>query len=134
MKNYLAVPKLLYAFRTAPTFFAPELLEGIENSLRALLEDVLNTSLNDMRWSQACLPSRDGGLGIPSPKAIAACAYLASVHSSTLLSSNILGSKELFSHANEASLYWTQTDPPSDPTRQKLWFQPIADCQWNKLL
>ena len=31
-------------------------------------------------------------------------------------------------------LIFSQTDPSSDPTRQKLWFQTIADCQWNKLL
>ena len=104
MKNCLAVPKLLYTFRTAPTFLAPNILKDIESCLRASLVEVTNTSLSDTRWKQACLPCRDGGLGIPSSIAIALCAHLASVHAALPLTARILGCTGTtpFSHIVEA--------------------------------
>ena len=136
LKNCLALPKLLYTFRTAPTFLAPGLLGEIEACLRATLVDITNTSINDTRWLQASLPCRDGGLGIPSPLNVALSAYLSSSYSSVPLTTRILRS-EPSSHVDEALILWkdmSQVEPPVNPVYQKHWIRPLYDRQWDKLL
>ena len=131
LKNCLAMPKLLYIFRTAPTFMFPPMLEDIESCLKAAIADVTNAAFNDARWKQALLPSRDGGLGIPSPKVIAVGAYLASVHASLPLTSRMLRSSPV-SFADEAITSWRQmshAELPVNVTRQRSWTQPIFDRQ-----
>jgi len=135
LRNCFAIPKMLYTFRTAPTFLVPTLLEDIERLLKAAITDVTNTAFDDSRWKQALLPSRDGGLGIPSPQVIAVGAYLASVYASHQLTSRILRSAPV-SYVGEATTSWRQmsnADPPVNMTRQRSWTQPIFDRQWNIL-
>jgi hypothetical protein len=100
------------------------------------LVEVTNTIFSDTCWRQACLPSRRGGLGIPSPMTVALTAYLSSVHASTLLSCRILGDTPA-SHVEEAYNMWldmSRAEPPSNPAVQKHWSQPITDRVWDNLI
>ena len=104
--------------------------------MRATLVDITNTSISDSRWSQASLPCRDGGLGIPSPLNVAVSAYLASVHSSIPLTTRILRSLPS-SHVDEALDIWkdqSKVEPPTNPASQRQWIRPLCDRQWQKLL
>ena len=131
LKNCLFMPKLLYLFRSAPSFINHLFFNSFEVSLRGALEDICNISFSELSWSQATLPCRLGGLGIPSPVAIAPSAFLASLHSSenrvrALLRIDILPPDPLSSVAQEA---WRKLVPqeclPATPYKQSCWTTPI---------
>ena len=85
LKNCLSAPKLLFTLRTLPCFAAKELDVSIQKSLTT----TLNVDIGPAQWRQASLPTRLGGLGIPSPSAIASAAYMASVTSTSALAARI---------------------------------------------
>ena len=133
LKNCLLMPKLLYLLRTAPTFNEPDSLKELDVCWRAALEEVCNVTLTDTGWCQATLPCRLGGLGIPSPEAVAPAAFLASVHSTRSLVGALLGvdnlpSDELTSNACEV---WSQIShiqsPQNNLCKQASWSAPIHD-------
>jgi hypothetical protein len=131
LKNCLFMPKLLYLLRTAPTFKELSLLSTFEASLRVALEAVCNVSFNEPRWSQATLPCRLGGLGIPNPSSIAPAAFLASVHSTgnivcALLHVTSLPQEPLLIDACEAwSILSSHETPPLNPCKQSSWTNPV---------
>ena len=64
LRHCIATPRVLYTLRTAPCFQSPY-LEDFDFELRSILSTVLNINLdNDLVWSQATLPVRNGGIGV----------------------------------------------------------------------
>jgi hypothetical protein len=78
-----------YLFRTASCTDSPELLlyDGV---LRESLVTNQYTDFDDHRWSQALLPVRWSGLGIPRAVSLALSAYMASAASTAELTSSLL--------------------------------------------
>ena len=56
LRNALALPKVLYILRTAPSYISP-LLATFDSIQRKLLESICNINLSDQGWLQASLPS-----------------------------------------------------------------------------
>ena len=102
-----------------------------EASLRIALETVCNVSFNESSWTQATLPCRLGGLGIPFPPAVAPSAYLASVNRTgsivcALLHVNVLPQDPLCNDAREAwTSFSSQSSPSGNPCRQATWTAPV---------
>ena len=84
LKNALALPKILYVFRSAPCFSCSILAE-LDMLQRSLLEAICNVTLSDVAWSQASLPTQAGGLGIRKFTMLATPAFLASAAGSSSL-------------------------------------------------
>ena len=63
-----------------------------DNIVRRGLEAILNVELTTLRWTQACLPIRDGGLGVRTTVSLATSALLASAMSTLALQELILPS------------------------------------------
>ena len=77
LQNALAIPKVLYILRTAPSSRSP-VLASFDCVLRSLLESICNIHLSDQSLTQALLPINLGGLGIRSATMLAPSAFLAS--------------------------------------------------------
>lgn len=140
LKNCLFMPKLLYMFRTAPTFNVQCLLSSFEQLLRVALENVCNVSFSESSWAQATLPCRLGGLGIPSPTVVAPSAFLASSHSTenlvcALLCVDSLPPDPLSSLARQAWSNLLGHDcSPTDPSKQASWTTPVQVQALKRLL
>ncbi len=61
LRNYFAIPKLLYLLRSSPSFFSPN-LKDYDDELRSIVGTIANTHLDDNAWNQASLPVKAGGL------------------------------------------------------------------------
>ena len=77
LQNALAIRKVLYILRTAPSFRSPA-LASFDCVLQSLLESICNICLSDQNWTQVSLPIHLGGLGIGSVTILAPTAFLAS--------------------------------------------------------
>ena len=80
LKNVFAIPKLTYFLRTAPFFKYQTILELYNDSMRDILEKILNIKLEDKAWQQSSLPVALGGLGIRWATDISLPAFLSSAH------------------------------------------------------
>lgn len=63
LHDALAMPKVLYILRTAPSFVFP-LLATFDAVQKTLLESICNIQLSEQGWLQASLPINSGDLGI----------------------------------------------------------------------
>ena len=64
LKNSFAIPKLTYLLRSAPAYHHVDLLQEFDKMLRDSMSNITNIEFSDEAWTQACLPSPSGGLGI----------------------------------------------------------------------
>ena len=76
-RNSISVPKLLYTLRTSECSDNPQLLK-FDKLQRKCITDVININMNDIQWTQATLPVKDGALGIRSVTVLEPSAFLAS--------------------------------------------------------
>ena len=89
LRNVFTSPRLMYLLRTAPCTDSP-VLPSFDATIRESLSATLNVELSDVRWAQASLPVRWGGLGVRSVVLLAPSAYLASAASTAELTSSLL--------------------------------------------
>ena len=125
----MPAPNIPYSQKCFPGLFSDS---AAALSWRAALENVCNVTLTDTTWCQASLPCRLGGLGIPSPVAVARGAFLASVYSTrslvaALLRVDSLPLDELTTSASEAWSHFTLISIPQNPCKQASWTAPIYD-------
>jgi hypothetical protein len=57
-----------------------EFVEEFDKEKKSLLEFILDKEVNDFTWKQACLPTKDGGLGYQNLKSTVYPAFIASVY------------------------------------------------------
>src|SRR6218665_3713462 len=93
LRSSFGASRVNYLLRCSPCHEHPGLvkLDGLQ---RAGLESLVNCSVNDLKWLQATIPIRDGGLGILRVVSLASSAYLASAASTLGLHSAILSRVE----------------------------------------
>ena len=140
LKNSLSTPKVTHIIRAAPCFGHP-LLADYDLLLRSSLCSIVNVDLTNEQWSQASLPTRNGGLGIRQLAQLAPSAFLASAVGSRCLQDLILVRCDFIDdeHVNRALQYWSSLHNASAPVeglshRQKMWDQPIVNRSFNALL
>ena len=102
---------------------------------------ITNSKLSDIQWTQACLPIRDGGLGIRRASSLALPAFLASAASSAALQASILGNHAVVpdSSVETARQTWSSmydTDPPAglSANLQRSWDTPIIQLDMRSVL
>lgn len=141
LRSCFAMPKMTYLLRTAPTWMFPAEVLNYDNTVRQLLEGILNIGLNDTQWCQAGLPIRHGGLGVRRLQDIGPCAYLASTHGCAGLVARMLPHRDDISYmpfvdgALEAwKTFCTDCDHPEDPSRQHAWDEPLCSAKAAQLL
>ena len=135
LRNSLAIPRLVYVLRTSTSWECPAVLEAFDNELKAALESICNTALDEASWLQSSLPVRNGGLGIRHAKALALPAFLASAASVSNLTLSILPEyvgaygDEKFSEGSRN--WWDQTKSPipavEDMKYQSSWETPLSE-------
>jgi hypothetical protein len=144
LRNALALPKVLYILRTAPSYISP-LLATFDSIQRKLLESICNINLSDQGWLQASLPINSGGLGIRGTVLLAPSAFLASAAGSASLSRAILPIQFDPVWPSESTLsaiqHWKSlaegvVESPSGNSaiKQKAWDTPLVDGQFALLL
>ena len=89
LSNSVSVPKLFYTLRTLECSDNPQLLK-FDKLQRKCITDVININMNDIQWTQATLPVKDGGLGIRSVTVLAPSAFLASAAGTLRIQNDIL--------------------------------------------
>lgn len=99
-----------------------------DETLKSILQDVLNVQLNGAQWCQASLPVRFGGLGVRRLQEVGPTAFLASSHGVAELVAQILpnhGDGLLLPFVREALEAWYVLCPnaerPLNPERQREW-------------
>jgi len=94
LRNFLTAPWLMHLLRSTLCIVSP-VLPLYDAVLRESMSAMLNIVLDDIRWSQASLAIRWGGLGVRGVVLLAPSAYLASAASTTELTSIFLLDSEL---------------------------------------
>lgn len=131
MRSSFSAPRLMHILRCSPCH-GHSALAAFDNMLRNGVSSFTNSKLSDIQWTQACLPIRDGGLGIRRASSLALPAFLASAASTAALQESILGNQFVVpdssvetARATWSSLY--QTDPPVglSVNRQRSWDAPV---------
>ena len=89
IRNSMGVPKLMHMLRTSRCIENPK-LSKFDSIMQSGLESILNVELSVNQWKQACLPVRDGGLGLRTATSLAPSAFLSSAVSSCDLQLEIL--------------------------------------------
>ena len=143
LRHSLAIPKLLFTLRTAPSFLSPS-LSLYDDKLRSIVSSITNSHLTseDHAWTQATLPVKYGGLGIRSAVQLAPSAFLASAAGSSdlahqLLPSDLQGTPLL--HVAEGVALWSRLHsqpPPADTLshHKKSWDTPVVMATLDTLL
>lgn len=149
LRNILAAPRLMHLLRSTLCIDSP-VLPLYDSVLRESLSETLNVDLDDVRWNQASLPVRWGGLGVRGVVLLAPSAFLASAAStkeltSTLLPARLRATKS--SGIDAAVAAWTRqaTNPfevsilpatPSLPvsTTQRVWDHHCCKVKFDQLL
>ena len=125
LQNALAIPKVLYFLRTAPSFRST-VLTSFDGVLRTLLETICNIHLNDQSWTQASLPTYLGGLGIWSVTMLAPSAFLASAAGTSHIVRALLPPATLPAtcpHEEEALGIWKSVSGSVPPTGKATGIQ-----------
>ena len=139
LKNCLAIPKLVYLLRCAPTWTESELLAKLDSIIRNGLQLLLNVHIDEPTWLQASLPVSRAGIGIRSTQSLAIPAFLASTSSTSELVSAILAKLPFVQDSvrAEAVVIWSNLSGESiEPTSnlQRIWELPILEKQTSLLL
>ena len=131
LRSSFSAPRLLHILRCSPCHGHPA-LSAFDDLLRKGVSLILNSKLSDIQWTQACLPIRDGGLGIRRASSLALPAFLASAASTAALQGSILGNHVVVpdSCVETARQTWTilyTTDPPAGMfvNLQRSWDTPV---------
>jgi hypothetical protein len=139
LRNCLAIPKLVYSLRSAPTFLEQDLLRSFDTTMRQGLEILLNVSLDDNAWLQATLPVSLGGIGFRSVESLAFPAYLSSSASTSDLVSSLLAEYPTTPDPKRAQALasWSAatglTEEPISK-EQRMWDLPILNTQSTVLV
>ena len=141
LKNCLCLPKLMYILRCSPTFASVSALDEFDDLVKTTVSALTNVDLNCSATCavQMSLPVRHGGLGIRSAKDLAFPAYLASIHSSADLVSEITAGININAVAQNATVEWsasTGIQPPIGLSRksQRCWDEPCTVKQLTSLI
>ncbi|XP_047996387.1 uncharacterized protein LOC125234221 [Leguminivora glycinivorella] len=128
LRNCFSVPRTTYTLRTSPTWLYIQDLQHYDDTLKLILESVLNVSLSGDQWLQASLPVRYGGLGVRRVQDIGLVAFLASAFGSANLVSRILAidsTDTCIPFASDALAKWAtlcpSNDRPENPAVQRGW-------------
>ena len=89
LQNSISIPKLRYTLRTSDCSDNPQFLK-FDKLQRKCITDVININMNDIQWTQATLPVKDGDLGIRSVTVMAPIAFLASAKGTLRIQNGIL--------------------------------------------
>ena len=145
LRNVLTAPRLMHLLRSTLCIDSP-VLPLYDAVLRESLSATLNVDLDDIRWSQASLPIRWGGLGVRGVVLLAPSAYLASAASTMELTSTILPARlrDIKDSGVDAALAaWTSqaanpiemsTPSPPSSTVQRVWDDHCCKIQHVSLL
>jgi len=128
LRSSFSAPKVLHLLRCSPSAGHPA-LERFDSLLRRSIQNITNSDLSDVKWLQASLPVRDGGLGVRRVSSLAIPAFLASAASTLSLQDDILsdcaksGSDFLQSYLSAWTLKFGDV-PDELPTKQPFWDRP----------
>ena len=89
LRSCFCAPKVQHILRCTPCNGHPA-LGHFDSLLRSGLSAIVNSDLSDISWLQACLPVREGGLGIRRTASLALSAFLASAAGTRDLQDQIL--------------------------------------------
>jgi hypothetical protein len=138
LRHCLAIPKLTYFLRCAPTWRAPEILLSFDTCIREGLQVILNIIISDSTWALASLPAIRGGLGIRCASDLSIPAFLASVSCTAALVSAIVPSLTREDATREEALaLWRNlgnNSPEPVSNAQAEWEAPILNCKSESLL
>ena len=137
LQNALAIPKVLYILRMAPSFRST-VLSSFYRVLRTLLE----TICSNQSWTQASLPIHLGDLGIRSVTMLVPSAFLASAAGTSHIVQTLLPPMTLSTTRpqEEALSLWKScsgsVDPPTGNATgtQKAWNGPVAVASASSLI
>jgi len=140
LRNVFYIPKLLYLFRTAPSFSIPTLKE-FDSTMKTCLETITNCHLDDQAFCQASLPVKFGGLGIRSAVDLSLPAFIASSFKIRAITEQLLSNEHsgpFASQLSEAVNSWKALSPnliePVFKGVQKNWDLPVAEAKLKSLL
>ena len=71
LKNFFLIPGLIFFFRTSEVYRRSDLFLTLENTIIAVLENIINIKTDVAVRQQDSLPARSGGLGILPPTKLA---------------------------------------------------------------
>jgi hypothetical protein len=131
LRSCFGAPKISHLLRCSPCTNHPALTH-LDECMRDGLESIINIHLDDIQWTQATLPIRDGGLGVRCVGLLASSAYLASAATTQRLQAAILSRCQSAPDDHVAELLTFRHDSlptPTDPlpTKQWIWDRPLVE-------
>jgi len=132
LRSCFCAPKIQHILRCTPCH-GHQALATFDDLLKSGLGMVTNCDLSDLQWLQACLPVRDGGLGIRRAAPLALSAFLASAAGTLGLQDDILANAVVPEDVHVADFISVWSDlhsmpPPEFPSsaKQSVWDKPAA--------
>lgn len=81
LKHCLAIPKLTYILRTHSLLGFENVIAKFDFEIKVILENLINSKLDEKRWTIATIPIHMGGIGVRKVSDIVLPAFLSSVNS-----------------------------------------------------
>ena len=88
--TYYVIVLMLCQVKVSHTHTSLKIYDEI---LRGTAESILNCNLSGLQWDRASMPISKGGLGVRQAADVALPAFIASIHSASLLSSRVFPRK-----------------------------------------
>ena len=85
LRSCLALPKVAFVLRSCPPNHVSNATFDFDVAIRDTLRDIVGGPLSDWSWLKASLPCSRGGLGLRNASLHAPAAFLASLHSQSLV-------------------------------------------------
>ena len=123
LRHCFAIPKLMYLFRTAPTFVFMNSVEIITSYIRGAVQTVSNILITNREWDQLTLPIKLGGLGLQSPSDLTLAAYISSTLATSEDVSKVIASQYTSKSFKNAIELWFETVSPDMPLEDKQKWQ-----------
>ena len=138
LKASFGSPRFIHTLRTTPCWSSPTLIQ-MDNTLKEIIEEILNINLSEIKWTQATLPVSKGGLGIRSFSQLSLPAFIASATGTsrlvdTCLAAIPVGDCEMYTEAINKWTTATNTDVLPESILQKEWDKPLCEAQFQSLL
>ena len=138
LRASFGAPKVLHLLRYSPSVGIPG-PAAFDSLLRSALSEVTNCALDDVRWQQASLPIKFGGLGLRRAESLALPAYLSSSAASSSLQDVILGvhSGLIDPHLDSFLSLWSGSYGPLPQapasSKQSSWDLPILEVEKERV-
>lgn len=125
LQHCFAIPKFTYILRTHSLLGFENEIQKFDYEIKAILEKLINSKLNEIQWTIASLPVNFGGIGIRKVEDVVLPAFLSSVNSVSdlvkMMLPNYTDESSIVGYTDTLSRSINNNELPAFKKYQKNW-------------